>query len=117
MNNIPTKLRFELANDPFYKVCVITGLGTGKIEWHHNLIFAGRQVQEKFAILPLMDYIHEKARLSHVKDILDWIMLNRATTEELERYSKAENLVEKRDRLNFRFHRVWKEGDYTFHNL
>lgn len=114
---MPPRLRAELAADPFYKICVVTGSTIGKIEWHHNATWQGRQLQERFAILPIMDYIHEKARLSHVKDILDWIMLNRAIDEELREYSKAEDLRAKRDRLNFRFHRVWKEGDYTFHNL
>lgn len=114
---MPPSLRAELAADPSYKVCIVTGSTNGKIEWHHNLIYAGKQVQERFAILPIMQYIHDKADIEHVKAILDWIMLNRATEDELFRYSKAVNLKEKRDRLNFRFHRVWKEGDYTFHNL
>lgn len=117
MNHIPKPLNDEINDDPFYQVCCVTGLRTGKIERHHNLIYAGKQVQEKFAVLPIMEYIHKRADLTHVKDILDWIMLNRASNEELDRYSKAINLREKRNRLNLRFHRIWKEGDYTFHNI
>lgn len=61
MNNIPPKLRAEIAADPFYQRCCITGAmaKNTKIEWHHNLIFAGKQVQEKWAILPLVESVHD----------------------------------------------------------
>ena len=88
---IPIKLREELADDPFYKKCCLTGRTSEKIEFHHNLIFAGRQVQEKFAILPICKSIHQyhNGLTSEVKEKLNWIMLNRATDKELEKYSKA----------------------------
>lgn len=103
MNNIPPKLRKEMAEDPYYEHCCITGTSkrVEKIEWHHNLIFAGRQVQEKWCILPLAESIHE--RIVEYKEQCDWIMLNRATDEELKRYSKVENLIVKRDRLNKKY--------------
>ena len=92
-----------MAADPFYERCCITGAfaKNEKIEWHHNLIFAGRQVQEKFAILPLREDIHKNI-VQH-KEECDWIMLNRATDEQLEKYSRAENLTAKRDRLNKKY--------------
>ena len=103
MNNIPNKLKEEMAADPFYQRCCITGslASATKVEWHHNLIFAGRQVQEKFAILPIRSDIHE--RIFAYKEEADWIMLNRATEEQLKKYSRAVNLFEKRDRLNKKY--------------
>lgn len=98
MAKIPEELRNEMSNDPYYQRCAVTGLNHERIEWHHNLIFAGKQVQEKWCILPLLKSVHEK--IESYKDKVDWIMLNRATDQELERYSKAINLKEKRDRLN-----------------
>ncbi len=87
-----------MANDPYYKKCAVTGTTSEKIDWHHNLIFAGRQVNERWCIIPLAKSVHDK--IERYKDKVDWIMLNRATDEELERYSKVINLKDKRDRLN-----------------
>lgn len=100
MNNIPPKLRAEIAADPFYQRCCITGAfaKNTKVEWHHNLIHAGKQVQEKWAILPLREDIHED--IAYYKKECDWIMLNRADEATLKKYSRAEDLMAKRDRLN-----------------
>lgn len=87
--------------DPFYKQCCITGSKSGKIDWHHNLIFAGRQVNEKFCILPLLKSIHDNIVVH--KEECDWIMWNRATDEEIKRYSKAIDYFKERDRLNKKY--------------
>lgn len=101
MTPIPPKLRAELEADPYYKRCAITGRTNEKIEWHHNMIYAGRQLQQKFAIIPLAQSVHE--RIIAYKEICDWIMVNRATTDELKRYSKAIDYVDRRERLNKKF--------------
>jgi len=91
---IPIKLRKELEQDPFYKTCCLTGRTDGKIEKHHNLIFAGKQVQKKFAILPVHNDLHQYHRkiTSRVKELLNRIMVARMTEEELDYYSKAVDL-------------------------
>ncbi|MDD5110861.1 MAG: hypothetical protein PHI63_06675 [Patescibacteria group bacterium] len=100
MNSIPAKLKKEMAADPFYARCCISGdlARNTKVEWHHNLKFRGKQVQEKFAILPLRADIHRDVQ--HWKRVCDWIMLNRATDEQLKKYSKAVDLIAVRDRMN-----------------
>lgn len=107
MRKIPAGLRSEMERDPFYKRCAITGKPAGmvRIEWHHNLIFAGRQVNEKWCIIPLSKEIHDSI-VQH-KDRVDWIMLNRATDDDLRRYSKAVDLISKRDALNKQFG-IWQ---------
>lgn len=97
---IPKKIRDEMSEDPFYQQCCITGTPntSAKVEWHHNLIYAGKQVQEKFAILPLREDIHRN--IVKYKEKCNWIMLNRATPEQLEKYSKAINYKRELDRLN-----------------
>jgi len=89
-----------MENDPFYSKCCITGLSKNaiKIDWHHNLIYAGRQVNEKFCILPLADWVHRN--IVKYKQKCDWIMLNRASDEELQRYSKAKDYFKEKERLN-----------------
>ena len=98
MRPIPKKLREEMASDPFYKRCCITNHVLGKIEWHHHLIFAGKQVNEKWCILPISKFVHDN--LCHFKKKLNWIMYNRATDEELKKYSGVVNLISERDKLN-----------------
>ena len=84
--------------DSFYERCCISG--RVPVQFHHNLIFGGRQVDEAWAILPLHQNIHALANRVKVRERLDYIMLNRATDEELKRHSKVVDLIEKRKRLN-----------------
>ena len=100
---IPPKLREEMANDKFYEKCCITGLSKNsvKIEWHHNLMFGGKRVNAKFCILPLADFVHDK--ITKYKEKCDWIMLNRASEEELEKYSKAVDYKRMKVNLNNKY--------------
>ena len=103
MNRIPKRLNDELNEDPFYKTCCLAsdGMCSGRVERHHALIFAGRQLQKKFAILPACQgYHHRFANRKDIKERFDWILLNRATDEELTEISKAINYKEERLRLN-----------------
>lgn len=87
-----------LLSDPFYKKCCISG--RTPVQFHHNFIFQGQQVDEPWAILPLHKDVHDVADQPYIKQQLDRIMLNRATDEELERHSKAISLKAKRNYLN-----------------
>jgi len=100
MRPIPQDLKIEMESDPFYSRCCITGQHktSVKIDWHHNLIYAGKQVNEKWCILPLAEDVHEK--IVRYKEKCDWIMLNRGTDDQLRKYSKAKDLIRERDRLN-----------------
>ena len=98
MRKIPLKLRDEMESDSFYKQCCITGRNDEKIEWHHNLIYGGQQVNEKFCILPLTDWVHREI-VKH-KQKCDWIMWSRASEQEIEKYSKATNYKRELERLN-----------------
>lgn len=101
-----------MAADPYYKTCARSNLlhdhmckpdpVTGKlIEWEHTLIFASKQVQKKFAIIPICWYVHRGPAL--VKEINVWIALNRATDEELREISKVVNYFRERERLNKKY--------------
>ena len=105
MRPIPKKLKEDMASDPFYKQCCITGLGD--VEWHHNLIFAGRQVSQKFCILPLNKEVHRD--IVKYRERCDWIMWNRATPREREEYSKARGIMSLMSRLG---HLNRKYGEY-----
>lgn len=102
MSRIPPPLREAMAADPFYKRCSLSALGDGchpKIEWHHNLIYGGKQVQEKWCILPLCKYHHDTLN-SRTKELLTHLMVTRATDDELKRYSKVINYLALKQKLN-----------------
>lgn len=70
----------------------------------HAIIFANRQVQELWAIIPLcakghaVDEYQDAGTLDKSRNI--WVALNRATDEELQAVSKAIPWIRERDRLN-----------------
>lgn len=100
MRKIPQELRDELANDQFYKICCIKDeMCSGRIEWHHNLIFGGKQVNEKFCILPVCHFHHEHEKNSIIGEKLDYIMWSRATPEQIKYYSKAKDYQRDFNRL------------------
>lgn len=109
MRPIPPKLREEMAAKPEYKTCLrYTALKdhiceadplNGKlIDWEHAIIFAGKQVNEVWAIIPICWYTHRGPGLK--KEINIWLALNRASDEELIAISKATDYIRERERLN-----------------
>ena len=98
---IPIKLRSEMSEDKYYTKCCIDDECSGKIEWHHNLIFKGQQVNEKWCIIPVCKKHHDLIHgSSEYKEMANFVMLNRTTDEELLKYSKAINYLEMKKRLN-----------------
>lgn len=102
MRPIPPQMRQSMDSDPYYHKCAVSG-AVGRVEWHHNLIFAGRQVNEPWAIIPLAPEIHDQARNTEMRETLDWIMLNRASDDELRPYCKAIDYIGMRKRLNEKY--------------
>ena len=53
---IPLKWKEEMKVDPYYQKCCLTGNKKKdgyKIDWHHAWEYSGRQIQEKWAIMPI----------------------------------------------------------------
>jgi len=57
MKPMPPKLRKELSKDSYYKKCCLTK-SNENIEWHHAWIYAGKQINEKWAIMPVCKEKH-----------------------------------------------------------
>jgi hypothetical protein len=108
MNHIPKVINDDMNTDPFYRKCCLARFGGcgginiyGRtIERHHNLIYAGKQVQKKCFILPSCPNHHSLARNKDVQEKFDWVMLNRATDQELIDVSKSIDYIWERNRLN-----------------
>lgn len=110
MHKIPARLRKELSSDPEYAECAMRGLYSrcdGRITWEHALIFKGKQIQERFAIIPLCEKPHgvgpylDAGTIQKERNI--WIALNRASDDELAAISKAVDYSFERDRLNEKY--------------
>lgn len=115
MNNIPLKLREEMSEDDYYYSCSRKDLlddhvcepdpRTGKlIEWEHVFTFASKQLQKKFAIIPICWLVHRGGKLN--KEINEWIALNRATDEEIQEISKAIDYQHKKKYLNSKYVKI-----------
>lgn len=105
MRPIPTKQKERMAKKREYQpgYCKYHRKVHGphvKTEWHHNLMYMGRQVNKEWSILNICQEIHRRVHEPEIRDILDWIMLNRAPEEELKEYSGAVDLIKRRDKLN-----------------
>lgn len=105
MRPIPPKLKKEMLTDPYYKTCARKDEHCdGRITWEHAIIYAGKQLNERWAIIPLCTYHHSVDRhqdgtgLDKEENIR--IALNRATDFELQSISKAVNYKAMRERLN-----------------
>lgn len=86
-NPIPEQVKKKLASNPFYyKCCIQDDKCSGHIQWHHNFRYAGSNLSEPFAILPVCVYHHSIEKRSDVKEKLDYIMLHRMTMRDDNNY-------------------------------
>ncbi len=89
MRPIPPKLKQEMSDDPYYKHCARANSAcSGRITWEHAYIYAGKQINEKWAIIPLCVYHHLGEGLDKHEN--QRIALSRATDEDLAKYPKKD---------------------------
>lgn len=89
MKPIPKKLRDEMAAEYYYHHCCRRDEHcSGRVTWEHCFTYAGRQVQERWAIIPLCEYHHLGSGLN--KRINREIAISRATPEDLAKYPGIE---------------------------
>lgn len=114
MTKMPQKLRKEIAADPQYKFCALVGhhdhVCGGRITMEHAMIYAGRQIQEKWAIVAVcaagqeVDEFQDAHTMN--KELNQWVALNQATDEELSHFKRAPYIMI-RHQLNKKY------GPYT----
>ncbi len=95
MRPISIKMRNTLSNMPRMKVCELLYSDMsdceGKIEYHHVWIYAGRQINEIWAILGVCKRHHDMVKTDRrVKEALERRSLEIATNEELSKYPKKD---------------------------
>lgn len=107
MRKISQNVKQKVLERP--QVCARAGEGcAGRITWEHALIYAGRQIDEAWAIVLLCERHHGVNTYQDCGDLQKeknvWIALNQATNEELQKYSKAIDYIRLRNTLNAKYH-------------
>ena len=90
MRKLSQETKERIDSDLFYRQCCLCR--SLNPQMHHNLIYAGKQVDDAECILPLCENCHDKARNSEVREKLDWIMFLRMRTVTFNKYSKGDLL-------------------------
>lgn len=111
MNNIPLKIRKKIEQDPFYRTCALYGqhnhICDGRVTIEHTVVFAGKQLQELWALIGLcahghgVDEFQDDATTS--KELREWVALSRATPSELAAISKAVSYAQRLSYLNGKY--------------
>lgn len=113
MTKIPIPVRRELDADPNSKFCSLYGqhghvCGGHRLTGEHALIYAGKQIQEKWAIIIVCPAAQEvdEYQDAHTmnKELNQWVALNRATEADFARFPRAfPSYYEQRERLNRKY--------------
>jgi len=92
MRSIPTKMRQEMNNNPYYKKCALRSSECGgRITYHHVWIYAGKQINAIWAIVPACERHHELVNINpEVKEAFELISLERSTPEDLLPYPRKD---------------------------
>lgn len=106
MPHIPHEVLTDILRDPHYRDCARSNDGEcrGSISFEEALTFAGKQIKDKWAIVPLCHYHHGigvwygAGGLDKRKN--EWLALRQATDAELTRYSKAIDYIKRRNYLD-----------------
>lgn len=75
--------------DRFYGRCCLWSLYdcSQGLEWHHVWIYGGRQINEKWAIVPACKFHHDSVKNNKkVKELFERVSLVIATERELKKY-------------------------------
>lgn len=107
MRKIPEPIKRQLEAEP--DVCARRKDSPcgGRLTWEHAIIFAGKQVNEVWAIIKLCEKHHgvnsyqDRGELDKERNV--HIALNRATDDELRAISKSVDYIALRDRLNKKY--------------
>lgn len=115
MNNVPNKLRQKWREEDWrgvYRECMRAKEGNcqGRITAEHAIIYAGKQLQEEWALLWICEFHHAVCNFQDQGDLNKekhvWIALNRAPEERLKELSKAVDYLAMKKRLNQKYG-VW----------
>ena len=97
---IPKHVLNELLSNPWYKRCAASIMGncSGRITFEHAFVYAGKQINEPWAIIPLCWQHHLGNGLN--KNFNRYVAIMRAKPEDFAMYPKFAWLTEKQKLLS-----------------
>lgn len=96
MRPISAAVKNKLELDPRMRRCALWGVSgfddcEGRVEWHHVWIYAGRQIDEAWAIVGACTHHHKQAdSRERVKQGFEVASLVLATLEDLQKYPRKD---------------------------
>jgi len=96
MRPIPKKLLKEILDDPYYQKCIRheTKKCSGRITLEHALIYAGKQINEKWAILPVCEKHHAVNKYQDAGDLdkryHEYVAVNRMMSDDEKKYPRVD---------------------------
>ena len=107
MNNVPKKLKDKWRGEKQECCRKDEGNCAGKLTKDHTIIFAGKQLQEDWAIVDVCEYHHAVNKYMDCGDLNrekhTYIALCRATEDDLRCISKAIDYLALRERLKTKY--------------
>jgi len=107
MRPIPPKIRDQIARDPFMRTCIYERIDApnhrcmGRITWEHAWIYAGKQINEPWAIVPCCE-AHNSGE-AMVKDYNRYVALTRANLNDLTKRMPRKNWKQEYNHLNEKY--------------
>lgn len=114
MRPLTAKAKKAIETDPFYRTCALSEHGgcAGRITIEHAIIYAGRQLDELWSLIPLCARHHNVDQYQDLgtynRELSEWVATQRATKQELQAISKAINWEHRRDYLEHKY------GEYRY---
>lgn len=102
MRPLSSTTRHAISGDRFYDKCCRykTGKCKGRVTLEHALLYAGKQIDEAWAIVPLCTYHHAVNEYQDGgdldKDYGKWVAISRMTEADMAKYPKVDWRQKKR---------------------
>ena len=93
MRRVSKRVKDQLLDDPFMLRCCFPGCSKEEVEWNHALKYAGRQVDEPYAIVPHC-YTHHRGKFgtidADVSMYCEYIAIDRGLVHLLAEYPRSD---------------------------
>ena len=100
MRPTPIKLRKQIAADPFMRRCIYSQCNE-KPEWEHAFLYAGKQINEAWNIIPVCAYHHRGWGFD--KDYNRYRAIIRADIKDLQKRMPKKNWTQIKNYLTKKF--------------
>lgn len=106
MRKVSESVKLKLQEEPDICLRADEGNCAGRITWEHAIVYAGKQIDEQFAILKICEFHHAVNKYQGGGDLNkekhEWLAYNRASEEDKLKYPRI-NWEQKLSYLNAKY--------------